>query len=103
MRMRLTAAIPVTLPPGRARLAARPTPTGSKEIDTTIGSVLVKRLMAKAPVLSEAMATSGFQATSSAATTGRRSGFASVQKCSIARLRPFTQPSSRRPPSTSSM
>ena len=39
---------PVTLPPGRARLATRPAPTGSPAIAITMGIVVVARLAANA-------------------------------------------------------
>ena len=42
--------IPVTLPPGRARLAIKPAPTGSAEFVITMGMVVVAFLAAKAAV-----------------------------------------------------
>ena len=39
---------PVTLPPGRARLATRPAPTGSAELVITMGMVLVAPFAANA-------------------------------------------------------
>ena len=39
---------PVTLPPGRARLATRPAPTGSAELVITIGMVVVALFAANA-------------------------------------------------------
>ena len=41
--------MPVRLPPGRARLATRPAPTGSPTIATTIGIVEVAFFAAGAP------------------------------------------------------
>jgi hypothetical protein len=39
--------VPVTLPPGRARLATPAAPTPSPLMDMTIGSVVVRRLAEK--------------------------------------------------------
>ena len=39
---------PVTLPPGRAKLATRPLPTGSRPATNTIGMVVVAALAASA-------------------------------------------------------
>src|SRR5262249_58168155 len=39
---------PATLPPGRARLAARPSPTGSPRLGQTMGMVVVACLAARA-------------------------------------------------------
>ena len=39
---------PVTLPPGRARLATRPSPTGSAEFVITMGMVVVALFAANA-------------------------------------------------------
>jgi hypothetical protein len=59
--------IPVMFPPGRARLATRPVPTGSPAKAITMGMVDVARLAAVTDGVYAAMMTSGFKATSSAA------------------------------------
>ena len=58
---------PVTLPPGRARLATRPSATGSPDTAKTIAIVLLARLAAFAAGGDAATITSTFRATSSAA------------------------------------
>jgi hypothetical protein len=52
--------IPVALPPGRARLAKRPTFTPSWLATTTIGMVLVAFFAANPPTFAAATITSGF-------------------------------------------
>ena len=63
----LKAIKPVALPPGRARLATKPLPTGSIVVTNTIGSV--RLVCCKSPTIEFAVArtTSGAEATNSAA------------------------------------
>ena len=84
---------PVTLPPGRARLATRPVPTGSPSTKT-IGMTDVACFAATA-ALPPATMTSTLSRTNSAAISAKRSLRPSAQRYSIARLRPSIQPSSR--------
>ena len=66
--------MPVTLPPGRARLATRPTLTGSVPIKKTIGIVWVAALAASAPgVLPTTAITATSRRTKSIASAGSRS------------------------------
>jgi hypothetical protein len=58
---------PVRLPPGRARLATKPEPTGSETKRNTIGSARLSRCSAVATGVVCAMITSGCRATSSLA------------------------------------
>src|SRR5215469_16551886 len=64
---------PVTLPPGRGRLATRPTPTGSCEIGKTIGMTDVTSFAATAAVPAVTM-TSTLSRTNSATISEKRSG-----------------------------
>ena len=57
---------PVTLPPGRARLATKPAPTGSVELVITIGMVLVVFFAANGVGPPEATIRSTFRLTNSA-------------------------------------
>src|SRR5215471_5554037 len=66
-------ATPVTLPPGRARLATIPTPTGSKTYTITMGIVLVACLAAWAATGLPATMRSTLRLTSSVAREGKRS------------------------------
>ncbi len=59
---------PVTLPPGRARLATRPDLTGSATLTKTIGIVDVARLAAATAGVPHATMTSTLNRTSSVAT-----------------------------------
>ena len=63
---------PVTLPPGRARLATRPSPTGSTLLVTTIGIVVVAFLAADAAGPDVTTIRSTLSRTKSAASKGRR-------------------------------
>ena len=85
---------PVTLPPGRARLATMPLPTGSPAIANTIGIVEVACIAAVAALPTEKM-TSTLSRTNSAANSANRSLRPSAQRYSIATVRPSIQPSSR--------
>src|SRR6516162_106484 len=58
---------PVTLPPGRARLAIKPPPTGSVAAANTIGMARVTSSRARTLVVTAPRMTSGASATSSAA------------------------------------
>src|SRR5262245_49548572 len=62
---------PVTLPPGRLRLATRPRPIGSAPIANTIGMVAVAVFAATAADGATAMMTAAGSATSSAASAGK--------------------------------
>src|SRR5262249_13482921 len=85
---------PVMLPPGRARLATRPPPTGSPAAANTIGITDVACLAAStAPP--RVTITSTLSPTNSVAISAKRSGCPSAQRYSIATVRPSIQPSSR--------
>ena len=89
---------PVMLPPGRARLAARPSCTGSPTAAKTIGIVVVARFAASAASVPPAVTMiSTLRATSSAARAGNRSSLSSAQRYSIATFRPSTYPFSLNP------
>ena len=81
---------PVVLPPGRARLATKPLPTGSSVIENTIGTVRVACCKAATVEPVEARMTSGVNATSSFADLRRSSA---PQRVSIRMFRPSVQPS----------
>ena len=80
---------PVTLPPGRARLATKPAPTGSPALVITIGMVVVALLAANAAGVPEATIRSTLRRTKSAASSGRRSGFCSANRYSMVIFFPF--------------
>src|SRR6266704_1125771 len=65
--------VPVIFPPGRARLATSPTPTGSIEFVKTTGIVLVAFLTARAAGVVVTMRRSRLARASSAANSGNRS------------------------------
>ena len=83
---------PVTLPPGRARLATRPVPSGSAEMASTIGTSEVTCLAMIPPTV---RITATLRRTNSAAISASRSARPSAQRYSIATFRPSAQPSSR--------
>jgi hypothetical protein len=85
---------PVTLPPGRARLATKPPPTGSFAMAKTIGMTDVASFIVgtASPFVT---IQSTFRRTNSAAISATRSRRPSNQRYSIAMLRPSIQPSSR--------
>jgi hypothetical protein len=85
---------PVILPPGRARLATRPSPTGSRPSANTMGMADVARLSAGTAVPAVTM-TSGLRRTSSLAISTSRSLRPSAQRYSSATVWPSIQPSSR--------
>ena len=66
---------PVMFPPGRARLATNPLPTGSLSCAMTMGIVAVASLAARVAVGPAVTMTSTLRRTSSAASAGRRSSF----------------------------
>ena len=84
--------MPVMLPPGRAKLATSPVPTGSAEISITIGIVLVAFLSATiAGSPSAVTITFGRRFTSSTATAVYRSG-PSAYRLTMVRFSPSIQP-----------
>src|SRR5215831_1924253 len=86
---------PVTFPPGRARLATKPVPTGSPADANTIGITDVACFAARTDAVPQVTITSTFSRTNSAAISARRSLRASAHRYSIASVRPSIQPSSR--------
>src|SRR5438094_329825 len=80
---------PVAFPPGRARLATRPSLTGSVMIGMTIGIAVVACLAATAAWLLATM-TSTLRRTKSAARPGRRSSLPSAHRYSMLTFRPST-------------
>ena len=73
----------MTLPPGRARLATRPAPTGSFATAKTIGMTDVA-CFAAATARPAVTMTSTFRRTNSAAISAKRSARPSAQRYSIA-------------------
>jgi hypothetical protein len=89
---------PVALPPGLARLATRPSLTGSSGTVKTMGIVAVAALAANAgavPPLVTITATG--RRTNSAASDDSRSNWFSAQRYSITAFSPSTKPASFRP------
>ena len=84
---------PVTLSSGCARLASRPSPTGSAEFAITMGMVLVAPFAANAGGPELATIRSTLRRTNSAASSGRRSGFCSANRYSKVMLFPSIHPS----------
>src|SRR5262249_37986861 len=84
---------PVTLPPGRARLATTPAPTGSSPNAKTMGMTAVACINVGTASAFETM-TSTLRRTNSAAISAWRSGRPSDQRYSIAMVRPSIHPSS---------
>ena len=87
---------PVTLPPGRARVATNPRPTGSPPVAMTIGMLVVAFFAARAAGLPAVTTTSTLRRTSSSANVGSRSSWPSTHRTSKATVCPSTYPSSRR-------
>jgi hypothetical protein len=85
---------PVMLPPGRARLATKPLPTGSFERAKTMGMVEVTRFAAMIPAPAVNM-TSTLSRVNSAAICVKRSSRLSAQRYSMLMVRPSIHPSSR--------
>jgi hypothetical protein len=88
---------PVIFPPGRARLATRPLPTGSATNVATIGMVVVARLAARAAGVDTVTMTSILSRTSSAAKAGSWSSLPAAQRYSTAMFCPSIHPSSCSP------
>ena len=84
---------PVTLPPGRARLATKPKPTGSLVFVITMGMVVVAFFAANAGGVPETTIRSTLRRTKSAANSGRRSGFPSANRYSMVIFFPSIHPS----------
>jgi hypothetical protein len=82
--------VPVTLPPGRDRLATRPLASGSPTLTITIGIVRDACRTAITFCAAGATMTSTWRRTSSAARAGSRSYRPSEDRCSIRRFRPST-------------
>jgi len=85
---------PVALPPGRARFATKPAPTGSTACANTIGTVRVACSKGVAAGMPLAKTTSGESATNSAACLRKLSASPPPQRRSIRTLRPTAQPAS---------
>src|SRR5262245_7278962 len=86
---------PVTLPPGRARLATRPVPTGSAADAIMIGMTDVACFAATTGAAEFVTMTSTLSRTNSAAISAKRSVRPSAHRYWIAMVRSSTQPSSR--------
>ncbi len=86
---------PVTLPPGRDRLATRPVATGSPATAKTIGMTDVACLAARITAVPDVTMRSTLRRMNSAAISAARSVRPSAQRYSIAIVRPSIQPSSR--------
>src|SRR5262245_59286758 len=86
---------PVTLPPGRAREATRPVPTGSAAAAKTIGMVDVSCFAARTIGTAYVTIISTLSRTNSDANTAKRSGRPSARRYSTVMLRPSIQPKSR--------
>jgi hypothetical protein len=84
----------VTLPPGHARLATRPVPTGSPAAAKTIGMAVVARFAATTCTVPAVTMTSTFSLTNSATNSAARASLPSAQRYAIAMLRFSLQPSS---------
>ena len=78
---------PVTLPPGRAKLATKPLPTGSVATANTMGMTDVACFAGMTAAPNVTM-TSTFKRTKSVASSAKRSLRPSVQRYSIAKVRP---------------
>ena len=94
---------PVMFPPGRARLATKPLPTGSVACPMTIGMVEVASFRVRVIVGPALTMTSTLRRTSSAAMSLRRSIFPSEERHSMMMFLPSVYPSSRRPSRNPSM
>jgi hypothetical protein len=86
---------PVTLPPGRARLATSPLPTGSAAAPKTIGMTDVACFAARTGSAECVQMTSTLSRTNSATMSAKRSVRPAAQRYSITTVRPSIQPSSR--------
>jgi hypothetical protein len=74
---------PVIFPPGRARLATSPSPTGSPMTGVTMGTVVVACCAARAAGVFPATMRSTLRRTSSVARVGNRSSFPSAARYSM--------------------
>ena len=83
----------MTLPPGRARLATKPAPTGSPAFVITMGMVVVAFFAANAGGVAETTIRSTLRRTRSAASSGRRSFFCSANRYSMVKFFPSIHPS----------
>src|SRR5262245_20466657 len=88
---------PVTFPPGRARLAMSPVPTGSRTAIMTIGIVPVAFLAAVTPCVPHDTMRVTLSRTSSAAKSGSRSTRPSAYRSSMTIFWPSTHPSLAQP------
>src|SRR5215475_2377703 len=84
---------PVTLPPGCARLATKPAPTGSTAFVVTMGMVLVAPFAANPAGSPVTTIRSTFRRTNSAASSGRRPDFPSANRYSKVIFFPSIHPS----------
>ena len=84
---------PVTLPPGRGRLATKPLPTGSATFAKMMGMVRVCCSIAAVVGVFCVRMRSGCSATSSFANRCIKSASAAAQRVSIRMLRPSVHPS----------
>ena len=80
---------PVALPPGRARLATKPAPTGSMTITNTIGTARVACSNGPTDEVPWARMTSGASAANSAACLRISAASVVAQRVSILTLRPM--------------
>ena len=94
---------PVIFPPGRARLATNPEPTGSLSNPMITGMVVVAFLAALVSAGPPVTISSTLRRTRSAARSGSRSKFPSAHRYSMTMFFPSTYPSSRRPRWSASM
>ena len=85
--------LPVILPPGRARLAIRPAPTGSVALTITMGMVVVAPFAANGVGPPETTIRSTLRRTKSAARSGNRSSFCSANRYSMVMFFPSIHPS----------
>lgn len=83
----------IRLPPGRARLAIRPAPTGSPTFAITMGMVVVAFFAANAGGLPATTIRSTLRRIKSAASSGKRSFFPSANRYSMVIFFPSIQPS----------
>src|SRR5215831_10190046 len=84
---------PLTLPPGRARLATKPAPTGSGKLVITMGMVLLAPFATNGVGPPEATIRSTLRRTRSAASSGSRSSFCSANRYSMVMFFPSIHPS----------
>jgi hypothetical protein len=86
--------MPVMFPPGRARLATKPSPTASALASMTIGIVAVADLLARVAAEEPATITSTLSCRSSPTSAGSRSTLPSANRVSMMMFRPSIHPSS---------